>query len=105
MALGTSDTVHGWLELMPGSPEVTDTFVVADLLVVVVGSALAALAVARRRRVAVPVVWFTAGGIVYPTLYLLRWVGEVGTGEVLLFGMLVVSTLTCFVAVVVWRRM
>jgi hypothetical protein len=104
VALGASDDVHGWLELLPGRAAVTDTFVIADLLVVVGGSALGSWAVATGRRWAVAVVWFTAGGIVYPTLYLLRWFGEVGSGEVLLFGMLTVSTLTCFAAVVTYRR-
>ena len=98
-----SPTVRGWFELMPTKHAVVDAFVVADLGVVILGSALSAWAVWTGKRWSVPVVMFTAGGIVYATLYLIGWVGFTGEGSVLLWMMLVVTTLTCWCAYQVWR--
>ena len=98
-----SPTVRGWFELMPTKHAVVDAFVVADLGVVILGSALSAWAVWTGKRWSVPVVMFTAGGIVYATLYLVGWVGFTGEGSVLLWMMLVVTTLTCWCAYQVWR--
>lgn len=103
IALTTSTTVRGWFELMPGEPQVMDAFVFADVIVVVVGSGLGAWAVARQRRSATAILWFTAGGIVYPTLYLLGWLAFTGEGGLLLGAMTVVSVLTCWVTWQVWR--
>jgi hypothetical protein len=98
-----SPTVRGWFELLPAEHATTDAFVVADLGVVILGSALSAWGVWTGKRWAVPAVMFTAGGIVYATLYLVGWVGLTGDGSVLLWMMLVVTTLTCWCAYQVWR--
>jgi len=101
--LATSTTVRSGFELMPERHAVMDAFVFADIAVVVVGSAVGAWAITRGSAWAVPIVWFTAGGIVYPTLYLLGWVSFTGVGSPLLAAMVAVSTLTLWVAFQVWR--
>jgi len=103
ITLASSGTVRGWFELMPDHHAVMDAFVFADVAVVVVGSAVSAVAVERGSSLAVPAVFFTAGGIVYPTLYLLGWVSFTGVGSPLLAAMVAVSTLTLWVALQVWR--
>jgi hypothetical protein len=103
VTLATSTSVRSWFELMPEHHAVMDAFVFADLAVVVVGSALSAWAIEREVAWAVPMVAFTAGGIVYPTLYLLGWVSFTGVGSPLLAAMLAVSSLTSWVAFQIWR--
>jgi hypothetical protein len=102
VTLAASPTAREWLELVPEKPEVTDAFVFADA-VVVAGSAVGAWAVLNRRSWAVPVVAFTAGGLVYPTLFLACWVAVAGTGAVTLAVMLAPSSLTTWVAWQLWR--
>lgn len=105
VALGASSTVRGWFDLLPGQHAVMDAFVFGDLAVIVVGSSLGAWAVAAGKSWAVPVTAFTAGAVVYPTLYLLGWVSFTNgsTGTIALLVMVGVSTLTCFIAYKVWR--
>ncbi|MGZ4695569.1 MAG: hypothetical protein ACXWA3_18255 [Acidimicrobiales bacterium] len=103
LTFALSPTVRGWFELMPEKHAVVDAFVVADIGVVVLGSALSAWGIWTGKRWAVPIVMLTTGGIVYATLYLVGWVSFTGTGSVLLWMMLVVSTLTSWCAYQVWR--
>jgi hypothetical protein len=103
ITLASSTTVRSSFELMADHHAVMDAFVFADVAVVVVGSAVSAWAIERGRPGAVPAVFFTAGGIVYPTLYLLGWVSFTGVGAPLLAAMVAVSTLTVWVAWQVWR--
>ena len=79
-----------------------DAFFLADVLVGVVGSALAAWALWSDARWAVPVTAFTTGGIVYPTLFLVCWVAMVGTGQACLAIMLPPAVLGSFVTWRVW---
>ena len=51
----------------------------------------------------VPVLAFTTGGIVYPTLYLLGWASFTGHGSPLLAAMVAVSTLTAWCCYQLWR--
>lgn len=104
IALATSPSVRSWFELMAEHHAVMDAFVFADVAVVVVGSALSAWAIEREVAWAVPMVAFTAGGIVYPTLYLFGWVSFTTVGSPLLAAMIAVSTLTCWVAFQLWRN-
>lgn len=103
LALSSSPTVRGWFELMADRPEVMDAFVFADVLVVVVGSGFGAFGLATGRRWTTAVLWFTAGGIVYPTLYLFGWLSFTSEGGLLLGAMVVVSIFTCWIAYQVWR--
>ncbi len=93
----SSTTVRSWFELMPEYHRVMDAFVFADILVVVVGSLVSAYAIDRRASWAVPVVAFTAGGVVYPTLYLIGWVSFAHTGTACLAIMVPTAILTCWV--------
>jgi hypothetical protein len=103
LALTMSPTVRRWFELFPGENEVMDAFVFADVLVVVVGSGFGAWGLAAGKRWTTAVLWFTAGGIVYPTLYLFGWLAFTSEGGLLLGAMVVVSTFTCWIAYHVWR--
>lgn len=98
IGIATSSTVRAGFELLADRPFVTDAFVYPDLVVTVVGSAVSAWGIARSRRWAVPVVAFTAGSVVYPTLYLFGWVSRQRTASVALWVMLAVSLLTCWIA-------
>jgi hypothetical protein len=104
VALATSPWVRSSFELMAEHHAVMDAFVFADMAVVVVGSALSAWALEREVAWAVPMVAFTAGGIVYPTLYLFGWVSFSSVGSPLLAAMIAVAMLTCWVAFQIWRN-
>ena len=103
VVLASSDRVRSWFELMPAHHEVMNAFVFADVAVVVVGSLLSAWALRSQASWAVPSVAFTAGGIVYPTLYLVGWVSFTGVGTLCLAIMLPPSTLTCWIAYQTFR--
>jgi hypothetical protein len=104
VALASSSTVRSWIELVPERREVTDAFGFADIGLIVTGSALGSWAVHGNKSWAVPVVAFTAGAVVYPTVYLLAWVNYTnGVGVIGLGLMVVVSTLTCWTAYQVWK--
>jgi hypothetical protein len=100
--LATVPAAREWLELMAEKHEVTDAFLLADAIVIV-ASAAGAWAVAGRRSWALPMVAFTAGGLVYPTLFLVCWVAFTGDGAMTLAVMVAPSSLTCWVAWQLWR--
>jgi len=91
------------IELLPAEHAVTDSFVFADLFVGILGSWLGAYALLRGRRWAVPMVAFTAGGLVYPTFFLLGWLLFTGTGAVCLGIMLLPSLMSSWVAAQTWK--
>lgn len=99
-ALLSSSEVRSVFELMPSHHAVTDAFVLADLLVGVAGSLLAATGLRTGARWAVAAVAFTTGGIVYPTLFLVCWVAMEGTGGACLAIMVPPSVLGVYVT---WR--
>lgn len=103
VALASSDTVREVIELLPEEHAVTDAFIYADLLVGVLGSAVGAFALATGRRWALPIIAFTCGGLVYPTLFLLGWVSFTGEGAPCLAVMVPPSILTCWVTYQTWR--
>lgn len=85
------------VELVPEHREVTDSFVLADLFLGVIGSALSAWALWSNRSWATPALAFTTAALLYPTCYLFIWVSLVGTGSVALAVMVAVSVLTGWV--------
>ena len=103
VAYAASATFRGWFELLEGHGAVTESFVLADLLVAVVASACSAWGVDRQRSWAVPATAFTAGAMVYPTFYLVAWASLTGTGRAALNIMLPPATLTCWIAYQTWR--
>jgi hypothetical protein len=102
VALLGSSRIRSGFDLMPAEHAVTDAFFLADVLVGVVGSALAAWALWSDARWAVPITAFTTGGIVYPTLFLVCWVAMVGTGQACLAIMLPPAVLGSYVTWRVW---
>jgi hypothetical protein len=98
IGIANSSTIRSGFELVEERPWVTDAFVYPDLFVTVVGSALSAWGIAAAKRWAVPVVAFTAGSVVYPTIYLFGWVAREEVGGPALAVMVAVSTLTCWIA-------
>ena len=103
ITLAASPTARGAIELMPSRHAVTDAFVFADIGVVVIGSALSAWGIEKEAAWSVPVLAFTTGGIVYPTLYLLGWASFTGHSSPLLAAMVAVSTLTAWCCYQLWR--
>ncbi len=98
-----SPALRSWAGLLPGHPSVTTAFAYPDLGLIVVGSLLSAWAVARRRPSAVPLTAFTAGTVLYPTLFLLGWVAmthHTGTGTLAM--MLPPALLTSWISYQVW---
>ena len=96
-------TVRSWFELAADRHAVMDAFVFADLIVAVLGSVLSAWSIHGRKSWAVPMVAFTAGAMLYPTLYLVGWVSFKGTGALCLAIMVPSTTLTCWVAYQTWK--
>lgn len=98
VALEWSPDVRELFELTPTNDTVTDAFFLADLLVGVVGSAAGAWALWSDARWSAPVVAFTAGGLVYPTLFLVAWVARTDTGDACLLIMAPPSIITSSIA-------
>jgi hypothetical protein len=102
LILDSSGSLREVFELFPARPAVTDAFFLADALVIVT-SLLSAWALSGARSWAVPMVAFTAGGMVYPTLYLVAWVAMEGTGAACLAIMVPPSVLTSWIAYETWK--
>ncbi len=105
VAFAGSSTARGWFDLVPSHRAVTQAFFLADLLVGVLGSILSAWALETRASWTLPIVAFTAGGMVYPTLYLVAWVALTGTaaGRTCLTIMIPPSTITCWITYQTFR--
>jgi hypothetical protein len=101
--LAASSQIRETFELLPSHHPVTDAFILADMVVGVGGSALAAWGLWSDARWTVPVVAFTTGGIVYPTLFLVCWVAMAGTGAATLAIMIPPSVLSLYVTWRTWR--
>jgi hypothetical protein len=103
VAYAASPTVRRGFELLPSHHPVTQAFVLADLLVGVVGSAASAAALATDRAWAVPATAFTFGGLAYPTLYLVTWQSLTRSGGAALAIMLLPTLITGWIAWSTWR--
>ncbi|MFN8019025.1 MAG: hypothetical protein U0P45_13010 [Acidimicrobiales bacterium] len=82
---------------------VTNSFLFADLVIGIAGSAVAAVGLWRARRWAGALALFVAGGMVYATVYLVGWVAFTGDGAALLALMIPPSSLSAWCAVQGWR--
>jgi hypothetical protein len=98
VALEWSPDIRKLFELTATNDDVTDAFFLADLLVGVAGSAAGAWALWSDARWGAPVVAFTAGGLVYPTLFLVAWVARTDTGDACLLIMVPPSIITSSIA-------
>ena len=104
VGLAVSDEVRELFELVPEIPSVTDAWLFSDLVVGVLGSALGAYALWVDARWALPVVAFTTGGIVYPTVMLVTWVLTEDTGLATLAIMVPPSVISLYVTWWTWRH-
>jgi hypothetical protein len=95
--LAGSTAFRGWFELDPGNRSVLDAFAAPDLLLIV-GSLLAAHAVARRRPWAVTAAWVLAGGLAFETVYIANLLLRGGHGWVALPPMGATTLATVWVA-------
>ena len=103
ISFATAPAVRTFMDILPAAPDVTHAFEIADIGVIVVASGLAAWAIGARTTWATPMAAFAAGAVVYPTLYLVGWVGLTQTSSGVLSMMLAPATLSCWVAVQVYR--
>ena len=101
--LWSSPAIREVFELVPSRPAVTDAFFLADLVVGVGGSAVAAWGFWTGARWAVTAAAFATGGILYATLFLACWVPAEGTGAATLAIMLPPSALSSWVTWRAWR--
>jgi hypothetical protein len=97
-----SDEGRRLFDLMPGHPRVTDAFLWADLLAVAT-SLGCAWALSSGARWAVPLVAFTTGCIVYPTIYLIAWAPVSSGGAHCLFIMVPPSLVGIWITRRLWR--
>lgn len=96
-----SPKARGWFGLVPRRPQVTESFFLPDLAMIA-GSALTARALWAGRRSAAALAAFTAGGMLYPTLYLVQWVALTHVARVVLVMMLPAAVLSGALAVAVF---
>ncbi len=99
VGLSVSSDFRELFELDRSSMRPLDAFVVADAVVLAVGSLAGAVLAARSSRWAAPVVALVAGGSAYATLYLAAWVQQGGAGAFGLLPMTAATLATAFVAV------
>ena len=104
VCLAVSDGLRELFELVPEVPSVTDAWLYSDLFVGVLGSALGAYALWAGARWALPVIAFTTGGIVYPTIMLATWVLTEDTGLATLTIMVPPSAISLYVTWWTWRN-
>ena len=99
LGLVLSERVRGWFELDDGRHRVLSAFVLGDVVVLAVGSIVAALALLRQARSASQWVAGVAGGCTYSTLYLAAWVALGGDGAIGLVPMVAATVATSVIAV------
>ena len=105
LALLTVPAARTWFELIADRRGALDALVIADVALVVVGSAAAAVAVGRGSPSAPLVTAFTAGAVAYATLTLLGWVLIEGSPAFGLLPMAIASVATTLIAVGTHRAM
>lgn len=103
VVVAASPTARKAFEMWPPQHAVTDSFLFADVIMGIGGSAASAWGIWSERRWGEPLALFVAGGMVYATLYLAGWVAFTGEGGGLLALMLPPSTLSAWAAWQAWR--
>ncbi len=105
IAASASPQVRSWFDIAPERKAVVDAFLYPDIAVIVSSSASTAYALARNAGWAAVSAAFCAGGVMYPTVYLLGWVGlGAGAGAAALAIMIPPALLTSWTAIVIYRR-
>ena len=90
---------RGGFEMLGAERAVTNSFLLADLVLGIVGSLVVAVGVLAGRRWAPGAALFVAGGIVYATLYILFWVAATGGAPAMLAVMVPPALLSTYVSV------
>lgn len=103
VAVAAVPAVREVFEMSTRQHAVTDSYLFADIVIGIIGSAVAAAGIASKRPWGAAVALFVAGGMVYATIYLVGWVAFTGKGAGLLALMVVPSTLSAYVAASAWR--
>jgi hypothetical protein len=103
VALVASGQVRGWFELDGGRRDVLNAYVLGDVVVLAVGSTVAATALLRSVRSAPLWTAWVAGGCAYSTLYLAAWVAFGGVGAIGLVPMAIATGATSAIAVAAAR--
>lgn len=99
----TVPMVRSWLDIVPEHRGFVDAFLYPDIAVIVVASILSAWGVAVGARWAPAPAAFTAGAVLYPTLYLVGWVSLTGgAGASALAIMVPPAMLSALIALQVW---
>ena len=101
--VATVPVVRRAFEMSTSQHAVTTSFLFADLIIGIGGSAVAATGLWCGARWGRALALFVAGGMVYATVYLAGWVAFTGQGGGLLALMVVPSTLSAWSAVQAWR--
>ena len=95
--------VRGGFEMLETERAVTSSFLLADLVLGIIGSFVVAGGVLAGRRWSGGSALFVAGGIVYATLYILFWVAATGDGPMMLGIMAPTALMSTYVAVQIHR--
>ena len=94
---------RGGFEMLGAERAVTNSFLLADLVLGIVGSLVVAIGVLTARRWAAGAALFVTGGIVYATLYILFWVAATGDAPAMLAVMVPPALLSTYVSVQLLR--
>lgn len=103
LMLWTRSGVRGGFEMLESERAVTTSFLLADLVLGIVGSVVVAIAVLAGRRWSGALALFVAGGIVYATLYILFWLAATGHGPMMLGIMAPTALMSTYVAIQIQR--
>jgi hypothetical protein len=101
IAIESSPAVRSLVDIAPDRHVVMDAWIFADG-VIVLASLASAWAVERQTSWVVPAAWFTAGCVVYPTVFLVGWVAFTEVGAGCLITMVPPSILSTWVAFHLW---
>jgi hypothetical protein len=93
--------VRSWIDIAPDRHVIMDAWIFADGLIVVTSLA-SAWAIERQTSWVVPITAFTAGCVVYPTIFLVAWVSITKVGAGSLLTMVPPSILSSWIAFHVW---
>jgi hypothetical protein len=101
--VATVEPIRKVFEMWPKQHAVTNSYLFADIVIGIVGSATCAWGLWGERRWAGAAALFVAGGMVYSAIYLAGWVAFTGAGGGLLALMIPPSSLSAWSAYQGWR--
>lgn len=99
VALAVSPALRDRFEMSSDLRDVLNALLVADIVVLAMGSALCAWLVVRRSELALAALAFVAGGFAYSTLHLTLWVSSGHDGWLGLIPMWMATAITAALAI------